>query len=124
MKLKKWLLGMLLIAILTLPAFAELLSKENINSLMPSDDCLDREETIELIYAISQTADMLIEQTAEQAVKEASIPLLGEIAEKDAIIYNLQIDVKTIKKGNIIDKIMAYGGIGLAIVFGVLWLAK
>lgn len=77
--MKKRILMILLIMIWIIPmTYGELLTREEIDSIIPLDQSFTGFQVRLLVWSIVQEADKEIEKTAKEAVKEAVIPLLAE----------------------------------------------
>lgn len=103
MNWKKCLLLLSLTLFLITPKLsAELLTKEEISSIIPSEKSYSAEWVQETIWQIVQLADDKIKTTAEEAVKEAIIPLKADLIEceytKERMVEALQTEIKRLEE--------------------------
>jgi hypothetical protein len=117
MRLKGWLilplLSMLLILIMPMMS-GELLTREEVDSLIPPDQYFKGSDVQELVWDLIQTANKEIGITANEAVAEATTPLMIKIA-------GLKAEIEAGRQSSFNRNVLCVGA-GLVIGSGVVLL--
>ncbi len=133
MNFKKKILLILLVILIVQNLYAELLTKEDLNLLIPLEKLYTGIEVQALLWDIFQALDEEITQICEKKVTDAVIPLFGEIEylKEHNRWYSNEIlimdrEIANLKKSHFFTGVtwfsigIAIGGIGCIIMFAAI----
>ena len=117
MQLRRWTLLMLLICLITPMTFGQLLTPEEIDSMIQPEMLYQGSDVRDALKEIIAAAQAEIKRASEEAVRAAVAPLLGKIEEQDIIIKGQRREIIRAKVGGALKII---GSLGVGFAAGVL----